>query len=74
MTIRPEHASLVAASGKATLSGTLENIVYFGTDTHYHLGSGDGEFIVRQQKPRWRHWPLKGDKVGMMFGAEPPTC
>jgi spermidine/putrescine transport system ATP-binding protein len=47
--VRPEHASLVAASGKATLSGKLENIVYFGTDTHYHVRlNGGGEFIRHQ--------------------------
>ena len=54
--VRPEHASLVAASGKATLSGKLENIVYFGTDTHYHVKlNGGGEFTVRHQNsPRRR--------------------
>ena len=36
-------------------SGTLENIVYFGTDTHYHVRAGGGsEFIVRQQNSRGR--------------------
>jgi len=49
--VRPEHASL---SGKATaksgLSGTIDNIVYFGTDTHFHLTLGSGEpFTLRQQ-------------------------
>jgi spermidine/putrescine transport system ATP-binding protein len=51
--VRPEHASLVPPGNKATLSGTLEHIVYFGTDTHYHvkLAHGD-EFIVREQNDR----------------------
>ncbi len=42
---------LVATSGKATLlNGMLENIVYFGTDTHYHVQlNGGGQFTVRQQ-------------------------
>ena len=33
--------------------GMLENIVYFGTDTHYHVQLADGRpFIVRQQSSR----------------------
>jgi spermidine/putrescine transport system ATP-binding protein len=49
--VRPEHARLV--EGKGDLNGTLENIVYFGTDTHFHihLDSGGG-FIVRRQNDR----------------------
>ena len=51
--VRPEHADL-ATSGKASvLNGMLENIVYFGTDTHYHVQLADGRpFIVRQQSSR----------------------
>ena len=49
--VRPEHARITA--GKAQLNGTVENVVYFGTDTHYHvrLDTG-GTFIVRQQNSR----------------------
>jgi spermidine/putrescine transport system ATP-binding protein len=48
--VRPEHADIVAASGKADLKGKLENIVYFGTDTHFHVVLATGEpFIVRRQ-------------------------
>ena len=51
--VRPEHASLVKASAKAALSGVLENIVYFGTDTHFHLRLRDGSaFMVRRQNNR----------------------
>jgi spermidine/putrescine transport system ATP-binding protein len=51
--VRPEHASLVAANATATLDGTLEHIVYFGTDTHYHVKLAHGsEFIVREQNNR----------------------
>jgi spermidine/putrescine transport system ATP-binding protein len=67
--VRPEHASIVAASGKVTLSGRLENIVYFGTDTHYHVKlDGGGEFTVRHQNFTQR----TGFKRGIMalFGAE----
>jgi len=49
--IRPEHASLSAEGGD--LQGTVENIVYFGTDTHYHLRLADGvAFVVRHQNLR----------------------
>jgi len=53
LVIRPEHAGLVADPAKAVLSGRLENVVYFGTDTHYHLRLADGDrFIVRRQNTR----------------------
>ena len=70
--VRPEHASVVAASGKSTLSGKLENIVYFGTDTHYHVKlNGGGEFTVRHQNVHAGALAFeKGDKVGVLFGAE----
>lgn len=51
--VRPEHARLVDAGEDAHLSGKLENIVYFGTDTHYHVAIGEGDrFIVRMQNTR----------------------
>jgi len=47
---RPEHAALVPADAPATLRGTLEEIVYFGTDTHFHVRLADrGIFVVRRQ-------------------------
>jgi spermidine/putrescine transport system ATP-binding protein len=51
--VRPEHADLVASGEAATLAGQLDNVVYFGTDTHYHVTlKGGGSFIVRQQNRR----------------------
>jgi spermidine/putrescine transport system ATP-binding protein len=51
--VRPEHAVLTANAKGATLSGVLENIVYFGTDTHYHVKLAKGSpFIVRQQNSK----------------------
>ncbi len=51
--IRPEHARLTRGGGEAPLSGRLENVVYFGTDTHYHLRlDGDVPFVVRMQNIR----------------------
>jgi spermidine/putrescine transport system ATP-binding protein len=51
--VRPEHANVVQASENVPLRGTLENVVYFGTDTHYHVQLPQGsEFIVRMQNTR----------------------
>ncbi len=48
--VRPEHARL---AGEGHLEGTVANIVYFGTDTRYHVAlDGGGEFIVRRQNDR----------------------
>jgi spermidine/putrescine transport system ATP-binding protein len=47
--IRPEHARLVAAGEESQLSGEVENIVYRGSDTAFHLkikGHENG-FVVR---------------------------
>ncbi|HEY7749461.1 MAG TPA: ABC transporter ATP-binding protein [Aestuariivirgaceae bacterium] len=67
--VRPEHASLVPSGTAATLSGTLEHIVYFGTDTHYHVRLNNGsEFIVREQNDRGStdRWS-KGMQTGILF-------
>jgi spermidine/putrescine transport system ATP-binding protein len=46
--IRPEHASLTTEGGE--MQGVLETVVYFGTDTHYHVRLADGAaFVVRSQ-------------------------
>ena len=68
--VRPEHARLV--KGDATLSGTLENVVYFGTDTHFHIRLDSGEaFIVRQQNLRGAEAGFAtGEKVGIAVGAD----
>ena len=51
--VRPEHTDLTADADAAVLHGTLANIVYFGTDTHYHIDlAGGGEFTVRMQNTR----------------------
>jgi spermidine/putrescine transport system ATP-binding protein len=71
--IRPEHAQIVAAN-KSKLKGTLENIVYFGTDTHFHVKLDDGTaFVVRQQNHLGDKLNLAtGDRIGLAIapGAE----
>jgi spermidine/putrescine transport system ATP-binding protein len=68
--VRPEHAQVVGDTAPATIKGTLENIVYFGTDTHYHLRLEDGgEFIVRQQNSRTNPASFaRGDPAGVFIG------
>ncbi len=47
--VRPENAALVQAKF-ADFSGVVENIVYFGTDTHLHVRLKDGGlFTLRKQ-------------------------
>ena len=67
--VRPEHAQIVGNGVRATLTGTLENVVYFGTDTHFHVRLEDGaEFIVRQQNSRTNpHKFAQGDKAGIVI-------
>ncbi|WP_296747649.1 ABC transporter ATP-binding protein [Mesorhizobium sp.] len=69
LVVRPEHADLVPDPARGTVAGTLSNIVYFGTDTHYHvkLDSGDN-FIVRHQNSRSAPVTYEtGAKVGIQF-------
>lgn len=65
--VRPEHAKLVSNAEGVTLVGTLQNIVYFGTDTHYHvLLDGGDKFVVRVQNNFERETKLReNDQVGI---------
>jgi spermidine/putrescine transport system ATP-binding protein len=65
--VRPEHASLTKPAATSVLRGKLDNVVYFGTDTHYHVAlDGGDEFIVRLQNARGEMGQFKqGDKVGI---------
>ncbi len=68
--VRPEHAMLTTDAAAASLTGTVENIVYFGTDTRYHLRLGDGtEFVIRTQSRRGGEaGPQPGDPAGAIIG------
>ena len=58
--VRPSMRSWSTAARGAMLAGTVENIVYFGTDTHFHVRLDDGEpFIVRQQNSAQRRERLR---------------
>ncbi|MWD28565.1 polyamine ABC transporter ATP-binding protein [Aquicoccus sp. SCR17] len=68
LAVRPEHADL-ADPAEALLPGTLAEVVYFGTDTHYHVDLEDGtRFVVRQQNtPAQVQRRAAGDRVGVTF-------
>ncbi|MEO0750504.1 MAG: ABC transporter ATP-binding protein [Pseudomonadota bacterium] len=70
LAIRPEHARLTAAA-EGLLRGTLGNVVYFGTDTHFHITLTDGTtFVLRQQNaPDVASGVSQGDEVGITFPA-----
>jgi spermidine/putrescine transport system ATP-binding protein len=73
LAVRPELASLVKPS-QSKLKGIVHNIVYFGTDTHFHVRLDDGaDFMVRQQNSSLKPAQYEiGAKVGILIadGAE----
>ena len=64
--IRPEYARLVAL-GEGQLEGVVDNVVYFGTDSHYHLRLTDGSlFTARlQNSAGGLSHAARGDRVGL---------
>ncbi len=69
--VRPEHAELTAPKKSASLAGIVENVVYFGTDTHYHMRLAKGSpFMVRLQNRHQSDSDYKpGDKVSIVIDA-----
>ena len=67
--VRPEHADVTSSRNNAVLTGKLENVVYFGTDTHFHVKlAGGGTFITRHQNSRSGDSELAaGTDVGISF-------
>ena len=68
--VRPEYSQLIAEpGGKGDLQGVLENIVYFGTDTHYYIRLADETmFVTRSQNQREDTETFKvGHSVGVAF-------
>jgi spermidine/putrescine transport system ATP-binding protein len=64
--VRPEHASLVSLK-QGDFQGVISNIVYFGTDTHFHVHLDDNtDFMVRAQNSAGSDLKFsKGQKVGV---------
>ena len=69
--LRPEHAQLAAPDRNASLQGKVENVVYLGTDTHFHLRLDSGEpFMVRRQNSRGGSVDFApADRVGILIGG-----
>jgi spermidine/putrescine transport system ATP-binding protein len=70
--VRPERAVLCTDASAALLQGELQNIVYFGTDTHYHIKLPDGNaFTARVQNTRSRQAPFElGAQIGIAIEPE----
>ena len=70
--VRPEHAQVAAPSPGSALRGVIENIVYLGTDTHFHVRLEDGSgFIVRQQNSKSGPCAFsKGERVGIEISSD----
>ena len=69
--VRPEQTHLVANLDSAHLEGRITNIVYSGTDTHYHLAlPDDSTFVVRMQNRGGNDtvWQ-EGQSAGINFEA-----
>jgi spermidine/putrescine transport system ATP-binding protein len=71
LALRPEHAALVAPED-GLFTGMVDNIVYFGTDTHIHIKLQDGTgFVLRQQNsPDAQLRFAKGDTAGIRFSPD----
>jgi len=68
--VRPEYSRLLAdLETDVDLQGVLENIVYFGTDTHYHTRLPDETlFVTRMQNQREdTETFVVGQPVGIAF-------
>jgi spermidine/putrescine transport system ATP-binding protein len=68
--LRPEHLHIAPEGAGGALQGLVENVVYLGTDTHFHLKLDDGAaLIVRQQNSRGGGEPLTaGSRAGVAIG------
>jgi spermidine/putrescine transport system ATP-binding protein len=70
--IRPEHARLAEKDARGALPGQLENIVYFGTDTHYQVRlQGGALFTVRMQNTRGNAETFRtNSEVGVLIAED----
>jgi spermidine/putrescine transport system ATP-binding protein len=69
--VRPERVALVPLADNAPLTATVENIVYFGTDTTFHLQLAGRDFVVRVQNAKGARQPFAvGETVGLRLAAD----
>ncbi len=69
ITVRPEQATLTDVVADADLQGVVTNVVYSGTDTHFHVELEDEhQFIARMQNRgiSKRNWQ-PGESVGIVL-------
>ena len=71
LAVRPERVEL-AEAGEGTLSGTLSEVVYFGTDTTYHVTiAGCGDMRIRSQNREGASARFKqGDEVDVLVSPD----
>ncbi|MFT5113917.1 MAG: spermidine/putrescine transport system ATP-binding protein [Parasphingorhabdus sp.] len=67
LAVRPEQTILLRETENVELQGDLQNVVYIGTDTHYHVKTEDEKlFTVRVQNARGRQQNYEiGERVGI---------
>ena len=73
LAIRPERIDLVRPGTEAHLAGRISNVVYFGTDTTFHveIDGTDKHVTARVQNRRGHQEALKaGDAVGLRIAPE----
>ncbi|MCP4333765.1 MAG: ABC transporter ATP-binding protein [Gammaproteobacteria bacterium] len=69
ITVRPEQAVLVEDPDSADLQGTVTNVMYSGTDSHFHIElASKEEFVAKMQNagPARRDWKT-GQNIGIKF-------
>ena len=69
VTVRPEQAVLTEDLDSADLQGTVTNVMYSGTDSHFHIElPTQEEFVAKVQNagPAKRDWKT-GQNVGIKF-------
>jgi len=69
ITVRPEQVILIENFDEADLQGTVTDIMYSGTDSHFHVElTSKEEFIAKVQNagPAKRDWKT-GQSVGIKF-------
>lgn len=67
--VRPEQVRLCAPGEKDSFAATIEDTVYFGTDTHCHMRLSDGTEIVArlQSAPSGQTGLNTGEAIGVRF-------
>lgn len=70
--VRPEALALAEHDADQAVPGTIKEAIYFGTDTHCHIGLDNQEvLVVRLQNRRAERFDLNpGARVGVVFDPD----